>query len=91
MLAALSARLRGASEIYVVDAVPGRLELVKHVAGATPVDFSRGDPVEQILDLRKPHRDQVQGLRPQARQKMPGVMCGIGERRHQEHRDAQLN
>jgi glutathione-independent formaldehyde dehydrogenase len=77
LLAALSARLRGASEIYVVDAVPERLELVKHVAGATPVDFSQGDPVEQILDLRQPHRDRVQGLRPPAGEKMPGVMCGI--------------
>lgn len=77
LLTALSARLRGASEIYVVDSVPERLALVKHVEGAVAVDFSKGDPVEQILDLRKPHRDRVQGLRPGAGDKMPGVMCGI--------------
>jgi glutathione-independent formaldehyde dehydrogenase len=77
LLAALSARLRGAAEIYVVDAVPERLELVKQVTGATPVDFTRGDPVEQIRDLRQPHREQVQDLRPGAGAKMPGVMCGI--------------
>jgi glutathione-independent formaldehyde dehydrogenase len=77
LLAALSARIRGASEIYVVDAVPERLALVDNVEGAIAVDFTQGDPVEQILDLRKPHRDQVQGLHPEAGEKMPGVMCAI--------------
>jgi glutathione-independent formaldehyde dehydrogenase len=76
-LAALSARLRGASEIYVVDSVASRLELVGHIEGAVAVDFSKGDPVEQIFDLREPHRKGVQDLRPGAGKKMPGVMCGI--------------
>ena len=76
LMAALSAKLRGASEIYVVDAVPERLEKVKHV-GATPVDFSKGDPVEQIYDLRAPQRKNVQDLQRGAGNKMPGVMCGI--------------
>ena len=75
-MSALSAKLRGASEVYVVDAVPERLEKVKGL-GATPVDFSKGDPVEQILDLRKPHREAVQNLQAGAGDKMPGVMCGI--------------
>ena len=77
LLAALSARLRGASEIYVVDSVASRLELVGHIEGAVAVDFSKGDPVEQIFDLREPHRKGVQDLRPGAGKKMPGVMCGI--------------
>jgi glutathione-independent formaldehyde dehydrogenase len=77
LLAALSARLRGAAEIYVVDAVRERLDLVRHIDGATAVDFSAGDPVEQILDLRQPQRSKVQNLRPGAGDKMPGVMCGI--------------
>lgn len=77
LMAALSAKLRGASEIYVVDVVKERLEKVAAIEGAVPIDFAKGDPVEQILDLRKPHRDGVQGLRPQAGEKMPGVMCGI--------------
>ena len=76
LMAAMSAKIRGASEIYVVDAVKARLELVK-ILGATPVDSNAGDPVQQILDLRKPHRDNVQNLRPHAGDKMPGVMCGI--------------
>ena len=76
LMAAMSAKLKGACEIYVVDDKPDRLALARE-AGATPVDFSKGDPVEQIVALRKPHRDAVQNLRPGAGDKMPGVMCGI--------------
>lgn len=76
LMAAMSASLRGASEIYVVDPVPERLELVKRIDGATPVDLTAGDPVEQILELRAPFR-AVQNLRPGQGDKMPGVMCGI--------------
>ncbi|HEY4438932.1 MAG TPA: glutathione-independent formaldehyde dehydrogenase [Candidatus Elarobacter sp.] len=76
-MAALSAKLKGASEIYVVDYVHSRLEKIREL-GATPIDMTKGDPVEQILDLRKPHREQVQNLEiPGAGDKMPGVMCGI--------------
>lgn len=75
-MAALSAQLRGASEIYVVDYLQSRLDKVREL-GATPVDFSKGDPVQQIFDLRKPHRERVQDLRGDAGEKMPGVMCGI--------------
>ena len=76
LMAALSAKIKGASEIYVVDNVPARLALVKKL-GATPVDFSQGDPVDQILRLRKTHREQVQDLDATAGDKMPGVMCTI--------------
>jgi glutathione-independent formaldehyde dehydrogenase len=51
LLAAYSAVLKGASEIYVVDRVPERLERAGEL-GAVPVDFSAGDPVEQIRELR---------------------------------------
>jgi threonine dehydrogenase-like Zn-dependent dehydrogenase len=51
LMAAYSASLRGASEIYVVDRVPNRLEKVKKI-GAIPIDFSKGDPVDQILKIR---------------------------------------
>ena len=87
LLAALSARLKGASEIYVVDTVPERLALVSHVAGAIAVDYAKGDPVEAILELRKPHRDTVQNLRPGAGDKMPGVMCAIDAVGYQAHAD----
>lgn len=76
-LSAMCARLKGASEIYVVDSVPARLALVKKIEGAIPIDYSKGDPVKQIIELRKPHVEQVQNLRPGSGDKMPGVMCGI--------------
>jgi glutathione-independent formaldehyde dehydrogenase len=77
LMAALSARLKGAAEIYVVDCVPERLEKVKEIEGAVAVNFDEGDPVEQIVELRKPHREKVQNLRDGAGKKMPGVMCAI--------------
>lgn len=52
LMAAHSARLRGASEVYVVDQHPDRLALAERF-DATPVDYSAGDPVEQITELTK--------------------------------------
>jgi glutathione-independent formaldehyde dehydrogenase len=54
LMAAHSALLRGASEVFVVDQVPDRLDLAKSI-GAVPVDFSAGDPVEQILEHTSGH------------------------------------
>ncbi len=48
LMAAHSAMLQGASEVFVVDQVADRLKLAESI-GATAVDFSQGDPVEQIL------------------------------------------
>ncbi|MDN6135705.1 MAG: glutathione-independent formaldehyde dehydrogenase [Brevibacterium sp.] len=49
IMAAYSARLKGASRIFVVDHVPSRLNLA-HDLGAEPINFDDGDPVEQITD-----------------------------------------
>ncbi|GAA3297196.1 glutathione-independent formaldehyde dehydrogenase [Dactylosporangium matsuzakiense] len=49
LMAAHSAMIRGASEVFVVDKERDRLDLAAKI-GATPVDFSRADPAEQILD-----------------------------------------
>ncbi|KAG6917501.1 hypothetical protein DXG01_002365 [Tephrocybe rancida] len=51
LMAAYSAILRGASEVYVVDRVPERLAKAKEI-GCIPIDFSKGDPAEQIIKLR---------------------------------------
>lgn len=48
MMSAYSAKLRGASSVYVVDSVPSRLELARSI-GAVPISFNTSDPVEQIL------------------------------------------
>ncbi|MFP5070729.1 glutathione-independent formaldehyde dehydrogenase [Pseudonocardia nantongensis] len=49
LMAAYSALLKGARQVFVVDKVADRLQLAERI-GATPIDFSRGDPAEQIKD-----------------------------------------
>ena len=75
LLAALSAQLKGASEIYVIDNIPSRLSKVKQI-GAIPIDFGQGDPVDQILALRKSNKRMAEAMRP-GEEKMAGVACGI--------------
>ncbi len=70
LLAAYSALIKGASEIYVVDRVPERLDKAGEI-GATPIDFRNGDPVEQIKELR-----HERGL-PLGEEPMDGVSVGI--------------
>jgi len=48
-MAAYSTILQGASKVYVVDRIPERLSKVKEI-GAIPIDFSKSDPVKQILE-----------------------------------------
>ncbi|MBZ5583261.1 MAG: glutathione-independent formaldehyde dehydrogenase [Acidobacteriia bacterium] len=83
LLSAYSSLLKGASEVYVVDRAPERLEKAKSI-GATPVDFTNGDPVQQIRDLRKRNTRQMEALRP-SEHKMSGVMCGIDAVGYQAH------
>lgn len=49
LMAAHSAAIRGAAQIFVVDHQPDRLKLAEQV-GATPIDRSAGDPVEQVVE-----------------------------------------
>jgi glutathione-independent formaldehyde dehydrogenase len=70
LLAAYSALLKGAAEVYVVDGVPERLDKAGEL-GATPVDYRVGDPVEQIRQLRR-----NAGL-PIGEEAMGGVHHGI--------------
>jgi glutathione-independent formaldehyde dehydrogenase len=70
LLAAYSALIKGAAEVYVVDRVPERLDKAGEL-GAVPVDFSQGDPVEQIKELRL-----RRGL-PIGEEAMSGVQKGI--------------
>ena len=48
LMAAYSAVLRGATNIYVVDQVPERLEAAKKI-GCIPINFSKSDAVLQII------------------------------------------
>lgn len=49
LMAAYSALLKGASRVFCVDQVPSRLELAAQI-GAEPIDFTDGDPAQQIVD-----------------------------------------
>lgn len=49
LMAAHSARIMGATDVFVVDQHPDRLRLAEGF-DAHPIDFSKGDPVEQIMD-----------------------------------------
>ena len=71
LLAAYSALLRGAAEVYVVDHVAERLDMAGSL-GATPVSFGDGDPVEQIRELRR-----AAGQPDRARRDRRGI-CGEG-------------
>ncbi len=75
LLAAYSSILKGASEVYIVDRVKQRLDLAKKI-GAVPIDFTEGDPVEQIIQTRKSNKNIQESLRP-GEEKLAGVMCGI--------------
>ena len=70
LLAAYSALLKGAGEVYVVDWIDARLAKAAEL-GATPVDFRAGDPVEQIRELRR-----ARGL-PPGETGMDGVQHAI--------------
>jgi threonine dehydrogenase-like Zn-dependent dehydrogenase len=50
LMAALSATIKGASKVIIVDRHPDRLELARKI-GAIAIDDSTESPVERILDL----------------------------------------
>ena len=75
LMAAISAQVLGAAEVYVVDHVAERLQLAKDF-GAIPIDATKVNPVDQIRELRSVNRAVRESLRP-GEEKMTGVMCGI--------------
>ncbi|GAB2583349.1 glutathione-independent formaldehyde dehydrogenase [Microlunatus antarcticus] len=52
LMAALSAQVKGADQVFVIDRQPDRLALADRL-GATPVDDSSGDAVDQILEATR--------------------------------------
>ncbi|MGW0593613.1 glutathione-independent formaldehyde dehydrogenase [Streptosporangium sp. NPDC002607] len=78
LLAAYSSLLKGAAEVYVVDAVPERLDKAGEI-GAVPVDYRPADPVDQIHELRR-----AGGLTP-GEAAMSGVQVGIDAVGFQAH------
>ncbi|MCF0092402.1 glutathione-independent formaldehyde dehydrogenase [Micromonospora sp. MH99] len=66
LLGAYSALLRGARVVYCVDGVDARLDKAGEI-GAVPVDFRRGDPVEQI------RADRARAGLPLGEEKLGGI------------------
>lgn len=54
LMAAHSARIRGAKQVFVVDQQADRLKLAEQI-DCTPIDFGNGDPVEQIMAATDGH------------------------------------
>lgn len=81
LMAALSSIIRGAAVVYVVDQVDERLEKAREI-GCVPIDQRKGNPAEQIKELRK--GDGV----------MKGIEC-VGYQAHdprgEEHPNMTLN
>lgn len=75
LLTASCALLRGAAQVFVVDAIESRLAKAAEL-GAVPIDDRHGDPVEQIKELlarvrrRTPSAWRGEGV-------MDGVTCAI--------------
>jgi glutathione-independent formaldehyde dehydrogenase len=59
----------------VVDSIKERLEIAREF-GAIAIDFTKGDPVDQIFALRKQNRAIQESLRP-GEEKIKGVDCVI--------------
>ena len=84
LLAAHSAIIRGAAEVYVVDRVRSRLNKAREL-GAVPINFEEGDPVEQIKKLRRENPQLQASLRPREADKLTGVDCAIDAVGYQAH------
>jgi threonine dehydrogenase-like Zn-dependent dehydrogenase len=51
LCATAGAKLLGATRIIVVDGIPGRLEMAKRLGADITVDFTKADPIEEIMRL----------------------------------------
>ena len=50
LMAAYSAIVKGAAQVYIVDRQPDRLRLAESI-GAIPINDSKDDPVEAVMEL----------------------------------------
>ncbi|HYZ01852.1 MAG TPA: glutathione-independent formaldehyde dehydrogenase [Candidatus Binatia bacterium] len=75
LLTALSARIRGAAEVYVVDRHADRLTKASEI-GAVPIDFEKAPPTQLIREMRAADPTITRSLRA-GEEKMLGVTVGI--------------
>lgn len=84
LLSILSAELRGASEIYCIDSVQSRLDKAAEM-NAVPIDFKKGMPSEQIISIRKNHKNLRDTQRRGEEKRLEGVDCVIDAIGYQAH------
>ena len=89
LLAAYSAFIKGASQVFIVDQSDVRLQLAKQI-GAHPIDLKAGNPAEQILEAIAHNQLIQESLRP-GEIKMPGVLCGIDAVGYQARKTEDIN
>lgn len=83
LLSAYSALIKGAAEVYLIDRSAERLQKGAEI-GAVPIDFTKGDCVARIKEMRVKNRNRMQALRP-GEEKMGGVNCVIDAVGYQAH------
>lgn len=84
LLAITASQLLGSNEIYVIDHQKSRLEKAKEM-GAVPINLDDGDPVEQIVTMRKNNALLAGAMRPGEEKLLEGVHCGIDAVGYQSH------
>ncbi|MGE5341020.1 MAG: glutathione-independent formaldehyde dehydrogenase [Candidatus Omnitrophota bacterium] len=75
LLAAHSAFIKGAAQVFVIDESDVRLNVAKKF-GAIPINYRNGKPSEQIKNIRNTNPLLLGSLRP-GEEKNLGVMCAI--------------
>ncbi len=75
LLAAYSAILKGAAEVYIIDDSHERLKRAKSI-GAIPINTDDGDPSQQIMEIRQNNKPLMESLR-HGEEKTLGVDCAI--------------
>lgn len=84
LLSVISAKLKGAREIYVIDHHESRLKKAKEL-GAIPINMTDNDPVAQIIAKRKSNKLLAGAMRPGEEKIIEGVQCGIDAVGYQSH------
>jgi len=84
LLSIMSAQVLGAKEIYIIDHIASRLDKAREM-GAIPINMADGDPVEQIVTIRKSNELLAGALRPGEEKLLEGVDCGIDAIGYQAH------
>ncbi|MDA8361829.1 MAG: glutathione-independent formaldehyde dehydrogenase [Gammaproteobacteria bacterium] len=85
LMAALSSLIRGAADVYVIDFIAERLAKAREL-GATPIDIRDGDPVDQVMRMRRESGALRQRLHP-GEEKLAGVDCVIDAVGYQARND----